>query len=98
MKQMMEQAGNSHLLNVHSYPDAGHLIEPPYSPHVRFSNFLLVGTRKKGKPSLWVSIGVLGLEDAAISVVVSAELWISRALLCFDSHFINVLFTLDVTD
>ncbi|XP_029008250.1 acyl-coenzyme A thioesterase 3-like [Betta splendens] len=39
MKQMMEQAGNSHLLTVLSYPNAGHLIEPPYSPHTRSSNF-----------------------------------------------------------
>uniref|UniRef100_A0A672FTZ0 Acyl-CoA thioesterase 19 n=1 Tax=Salarias fasciatus TaxID=181472 RepID=A0A672FTZ0_SALFA len=35
MKEMMERAGNSHLLTVLSYPDTGHLIEPPYTPHVR---------------------------------------------------------------
>ncbi|XP_072529491.1 peroxisomal succinyl-coenzyme A thioesterase-like [Salminus brasiliensis] len=45
MKQMMEQAGNSHLLTILSYPQAGHLIEPPYSPHTRASNFML--TEKK---------------------------------------------------
>uniref|UniRef100_A0A672F9P0 Acyl-CoA thioesterase 19 n=1 Tax=Salarias fasciatus TaxID=181472 RepID=A0A672F9P0_SALFA len=39
MKEMMERAGNSHLLTVLSYPDTGHLIEPPYTPHVRASNF-----------------------------------------------------------
>uniref|UniRef100_A0A672F8I6 Acyl-CoA thioesterase 19 n=1 Tax=Salarias fasciatus TaxID=181472 RepID=A0A672F8I6_SALFA len=39
MKEMMERAGNSHLLTVLSYPEAGHLIEPPYTPHVRFSKF-----------------------------------------------------------
>uniref|UniRef100_A0A673B557 Acyl-CoA thioesterase 19 n=1 Tax=Sphaeramia orbicularis TaxID=375764 RepID=A0A673B557_9TELE len=33
--EMMEQAGNSHLLTLRSYPNAGHLIEPPYSPHTR---------------------------------------------------------------
>ncbi|XP_076153332.1 peroxisomal succinyl-coenzyme A thioesterase-like [Alosa pseudoharengus] len=40
IEQMMERAGNRHLLTVLSYPDAGHLIEPPYTPHVRFSNFI----------------------------------------------------------
>ncbi|XP_054631632.1 peroxisomal succinyl-coenzyme A thioesterase-like isoform X2 [Dunckerocampus dactyliophorus] len=39
MKEMMERAGNSHLLTVVSYPHAGHLIEPPYSPHTRASFF-----------------------------------------------------------
>ncbi|XP_070763326.1 peroxisomal succinyl-coenzyme A thioesterase-like [Enoplosus armatus] len=37
IKEMMERAGNSHLLTILSYPNAGHLIEPPYSPHVRAS-------------------------------------------------------------
>ncbi|XP_063073327.1 acyl-coenzyme A thioesterase 5-like [Engraulis encrasicolus] len=40
IQQMMDLAGNGHLLTVLSYPDAGHLIEPPYTPHVRFSNFI----------------------------------------------------------
>ncbi|XP_029910124.1 peroxisomal succinyl-coenzyme A thioesterase-like [Myripristis murdjan] len=39
MRQMMERAGNSHLLTVLSYPGTGHLIEPPYSPHCRASKF-----------------------------------------------------------
>ncbi|KAM9807677.1 acyl-coenzyme A thioesterase 1-like [Neosynchiropus ocellatus] len=39
MKDMMERAGNSHLLSIHSYPNAGHLIEPPYSPLTRVSVF-----------------------------------------------------------
>ncbi|KAI4872122.1 hypothetical protein NFI96_031072 [Prochilodus magdalenae] len=47
IKQMMEKAGNSHLLTILSYPETGHLIEPPYSPHVRASNFMLVNTRMK---------------------------------------------------
>uniref|UniRef100_A0A3P8TT41 Acyl-CoA thioesterase 19 n=1 Tax=Amphiprion percula TaxID=161767 RepID=A0A3P8TT41_AMPPE len=42
MKEMMERAGNSHLLTVLSYPNAGHLIEPPYTPHVRISMFRTV--------------------------------------------------------
>ncbi|XP_076590058.1 peroxisomal succinyl-coenzyme A thioesterase-like [Chaetodon auriga] len=40
MKDMMERAGNSHLLTVLLYPKAGHLIEPPYSPHARASTFV----------------------------------------------------------
>ncbi|XP_076120682.1 acyl-CoA thioesterase 19 [Alosa pseudoharengus] len=47
MKQMMERAGNSHLLTVASYPGTGHLIEPPYSPHVRSSNFMVAQSRTK---------------------------------------------------
>ncbi|XP_062373498.1 acyl-coenzyme A thioesterase 5-like isoform X2 [Sardina pilchardus] len=47
IEQMMERAGNRHLLTVLSYPEAGHLIEPPYTPHVRFSNFVTQHTREK---------------------------------------------------
>ncbi|KAF0040309.1 hypothetical protein F2P81_006207 [Scophthalmus maximus] len=47
MKEMMERAGNSHLLTVLSYPNAGHLIEPPYTPHARASNFIPINTRQK---------------------------------------------------
>ncbi|KAA0724246.1 Acyl-coenzyme A thioesterase 4 [Triplophysa tibetana] len=47
MKKMMEKAGNSHLLTLLSYPGAGHLIEPPYSPHVRFSEFKLLEAKTK---------------------------------------------------
>ncbi|XP_073327583.1 acyl-coenzyme A thioesterase 5-like [Pagrus major] len=52
MKEMMERAGNSHLLTVLSYPDAGHLIEPPYTPHARASLFRSMGTREK-MMALW---------------------------------------------
>nr|XP_023694720.1 acyl-coenzyme A thioesterase 4-like isoform X1 [Paramormyrops kingsleyae] len=45
MQKMMEEAGNSHLLTILSYPGAGHLIEPPYSPHIRASNFVLRGDK-----------------------------------------------------
>ncbi|KAI5607006.1 peroxisomal acyl-CoA thioesterase 2b like 3 [Silurus asotus] len=44
---MMEHAGNSRLLTVLSYPGTGHLIEPPYSPHCRASNFMLAESRTK---------------------------------------------------
>ncbi|XP_013855157.1 acyl-coenzyme A thioesterase 4 [Austrofundulus limnaeus] len=47
MKEMMERAGNSHLLTLLFYPNAGHLIEPPYSPHARASLFKGLGTGQK---------------------------------------------------
>ncbi|KAI7792022.1 hypothetical protein IRJ41_020240, partial [Triplophysa rosa] len=46
MKEMMTKAGNLHLLEVQTYPGAGHLIEPPYTPHFRASNFISQGTEK----------------------------------------------------
>ncbi|KAF3843888.1 hypothetical protein F7725_015936 [Dissostichus mawsoni] len=42
MREMMERAGNSHLLTVLSYKNAGHLIEPPFTPFVRASTFRTV--------------------------------------------------------
>uniref|UniRef100_A0A8C5F7J9 Acyl-coenzyme A thioesterase 4-like n=1 Tax=Gadus morhua TaxID=8049 RepID=A0A8C5F7J9_GADMO len=50
MKEMMEMSGNGHLLTVLSYPDTGHLIEPPYSPHCRSSNFINAESREKYPP------------------------------------------------
>ncbi|KAM7003214.1 LOW QUALITY PROTEIN: peroxisomal succinyl-coenzyme A thioesterase-like [Tautogolabrus adspersus] len=47
IKEMMERAGNSHLLTVLSYPNTGHLIEPPYTPHVRATTFVTVDSRQK---------------------------------------------------
>uniref|UniRef100_UPI003F66FF11 acyl-CoA thioesterase 14 isoform 2 n=1 Tax=Danio rerio TaxID=7955 RepID=UPI003F66FF11 len=47
IEMIMEKAGNRHLLTVLTYPDAGHLIEPPYTPHFRASNFILYDTKKK---------------------------------------------------
>uniref|UniRef100_A0A8C8CBL9 Acyl-coenzyme A thioesterase 4-like n=1 Tax=Oncorhynchus tshawytscha TaxID=74940 RepID=A0A8C8CBL9_ONCTS len=47
MTQMMRAAGNEHLLTILQYPDAGHLIEPPYTPHFRASNFIQPQTRQK---------------------------------------------------
>ncbi|KAG8012403.1 Acyl-coenzyme A thioesterase 4 [Nibea albiflora] len=52
MKEMMENAGNSHLLTVLSYPNAGHLIEPPYTPHTRVTSFLSV-TSLEQVMALW---------------------------------------------
>ncbi|KAG1953515.1 acyl-coenzyme A thioesterase 1-like isoform X2 [Pimephales promelas] len=47
IEMMMEKAGNRHLLTVLTYPDAGHLIEPPYSPHFRATNFIRQQTSGK---------------------------------------------------
>ncbi|XP_035383770.1 peroxisomal succinyl-coenzyme A thioesterase-like isoform X1 [Electrophorus electricus] len=41
IQHIMEKAGNHHLLQVLIYPGAGHLIEPPYSPHHRATNFIV---------------------------------------------------------
>lgn len=43
-----DDAGNEHLLTILQYPDAGHLIEPPYTPHFRASNFIVPQTQQKG--------------------------------------------------
>nr|XP_019935135.1 PREDICTED: acyl-coenzyme A thioesterase 4-like isoform X2 [Paralichthys olivaceus] len=47
IKEMMERAGNSHLLTVLSYPNTGHLIEPPYTAHARASNFISASSGEK---------------------------------------------------
>ncbi|XP_035013170.1 peroxisomal succinyl-coenzyme A thioesterase [Hippoglossus stenolepis] len=52
IQEMMEGAGNSHLLTVLSYPNTGHLIEPPFTPHTRASNFKSVSSRHK-LTALW---------------------------------------------
>ncbi|XP_074489667.1 peroxisomal succinyl-coenzyme A thioesterase-like isoform X2 [Sebastes fasciatus] len=53
MKEMMKQAGNSHLLTVLSYPNAGHLIEPPFTPFARASTFTTVGPSSQTVVVLW---------------------------------------------
>ncbi|KAM3858938.1 acyl-coenzyme A thioesterase 3-like [Diretmus argenteus] len=45
--KMMRAAGNEHLLNTLTYPNAGHLIEPPYKPHCRASHYIQWNTRTK---------------------------------------------------
>ncbi|XP_042258409.1 peroxisomal succinyl-coenzyme A thioesterase-like isoform X1 [Thunnus maccoyii] len=45
--QMMHAAGNDHLLTRVHYPDTGHLIEPPYSPHFRATKYLVDTTKAK---------------------------------------------------
>ncbi|XP_071357761.1 bile acid-CoA:amino acid N-acyltransferase-like isoform X2 [Trachinotus anak] len=43
----MRAAGKDHLLTRLEYPDAGHLIEPPFSPHFRATNFIESITKEK---------------------------------------------------
>ncbi|XP_045928585.1 peroxisomal succinyl-coenzyme A thioesterase-like isoform X1 [Micropterus dolomieu] len=45
--QMMQAAGKEHLLTRVQYPNTGHLIEPPYSPHFRASTFFIHHTKQK---------------------------------------------------
>ncbi|XP_067437482.1 peroxisomal succinyl-coenzyme A thioesterase-like [Thunnus thynnus] len=45
--QMMHTAGKDHLLTRLHYPDTGHVIEPPYSPHFRATNFIIESTKAK---------------------------------------------------
>ncbi|CAL8386321.1 peroxisomal succinyl-coenzyme A thioesterase isoform X1 [Gadus morhua] len=44
---MMSVAGNKHLLTTLTYPKAGHLIEPPFTPHIRASNFIVQHSKEK---------------------------------------------------
>ncbi|MCJ8743228.1 hypothetical protein PDJAM_G00091250 [Pangasius djambal] len=46
MERITEKAGNRHLLKILIYPGAGHLIEPPYTPHHRATNFMVAGKEK----------------------------------------------------
>ncbi|KAM9772561.1 peroxisomal succinyl-coenzyme A thioesterase-like isoform 1-T1 [Syngnathus typhle] len=43
MAQMMRSVEKEHLLTRLEYSDTGHLIEPPYSPHFRATNFMWKG-------------------------------------------------------
>ncbi|KAI3366612.1 hypothetical protein L3Q82_009292, partial [Scortum barcoo] len=52
MARMMQAAGKEHLLTIVQYPDTGHLIEPPYSPHTRASRFVMDDTKGKGEKKM----------------------------------------------
>ncbi|XP_078275514.1 bile acid-CoA:amino acid N-acyltransferase-like [Rhinoraja longicauda] len=52
LRKMMKAAGNNHLLTTISYPQTGHLIEPPYSPHFRISK-LKINSLNKTVRVLW---------------------------------------------
>ncbi|XP_034390282.1 peroxisomal succinyl-coenzyme A thioesterase-like [Cyclopterus lumpus] len=53
MKEMMQRAGNEHLLTVLSYPNAGHLIEPPFTPSARASAFKTISNTPQTVMVLW---------------------------------------------
>ncbi|KAK2859102.1 hypothetical protein Q5P01_003722 [Channa striata] len=50
--QIMRAAGKEHLLTRLEYPDTGHLIEPPFSPHFRATKFIM-NSRKEKAILLW---------------------------------------------
>ncbi|XP_073327584.1 peroxisomal succinyl-coenzyme A thioesterase-like isoform X1 [Pagrus major] len=52
MKEMMERAGNNHLLTILSYPNTGHMIEPPYMPYARSGTYRTLDTHERVKV-LW---------------------------------------------
>ncbi|XP_056116418.1 acyl-coenzyme A thioesterase 5-like [Rhinichthys klamathensis goyatoka] len=84
MEMMMEKAGNRHLLTVLTYPDAGHLIEPPYSPHFRATNFMLQQMKEK-IVMLWggqTKPHAYAQEDAWNKILAFL-----RQHLCFSSNF-----------
>uniref|UniRef100_A0A7N6A6J1 Acyl-CoA thioesterase 16 n=1 Tax=Anabas testudineus TaxID=64144 RepID=A0A7N6A6J1_ANATE len=47
MAQMIRAAGKEHLLTIVDYPDSGHLIEPPFSPHFRATKFIVNSSTEK---------------------------------------------------
>ncbi|XP_060886411.1 bile acid-CoA:amino acid N-acyltransferase-like [Labrus mixtus] len=51
--QMMRSGGNLHLLSTLTYPNTGHLIEPPYSPHFRATKFITPTATKEKVIVLW---------------------------------------------
>ncbi|XP_012733730.2 peroxisomal succinyl-coenzyme A thioesterase [Fundulus heteroclitus] len=47
MAQVVGAAGKAHLLYRLDYPNTGHQIEPPFSPHFRATNLAIDGTKDK---------------------------------------------------
>uniref|UniRef100_A0A8C5HC28 Acyl-coenzyme A thioesterase 4-like n=1 Tax=Gouania willdenowi TaxID=441366 RepID=A0A8C5HC28_GOUWI len=45
--ETLRAVGKDHLLTRADYPDAGHLIEPPFTPHFRATNFIRGSTMEK---------------------------------------------------
>ncbi|GCC30105.1 hypothetical protein chiPu_0008551 [Chiloscyllium punctatum] len=52
IQKVLKAAGKEHLLTTLAYPQTGHLIEPPYSPHFRKSKFK-VPSSDKAVTVLW---------------------------------------------
>ncbi|KAM9328191.1 peroxisomal succinyl-coenzyme A thioesterase-like isoform 2-T2 [Pholidichthys leucotaenia] len=44
---VMSAEGKEHLLSKLEYPGTGHLIEPPFSPHFRATNFIMHSNKQK---------------------------------------------------
>ncbi|XP_072922957.1 acyl-coenzyme A thioesterase 5-like isoform X3 [Hemitrygon akajei] len=72
IQDLMKAAGNDHLLTTVVYPQTGHLIEPPYSPHFRTTRFKINSINKidvmgrNNKTSFRCSGGLLE-KDSGIS-------------------------------
>uniref|UniRef100_A0A3P9QDB5 Acyl-coenzyme A thioesterase 1-like n=1 Tax=Poecilia reticulata TaxID=8081 RepID=A0A3P9QDB5_POERE len=47
ISKTMDAAGKGHLLTRLDYPDTGHLIEPPFSPHCVAGNFMVYSSNEK---------------------------------------------------
>uniref|UniRef100_A0A3P9CHU4 Acyl-coenzyme A thioesterase 4 n=1 Tax=Maylandia zebra TaxID=106582 RepID=A0A3P9CHU4_9CICH len=47
--RLLREGGKEHLLSRLAYPGAGHLIEPPFSPHFRATKFIILNSKKKGQ-------------------------------------------------
>ncbi|XP_035763865.1 uncharacterized protein LOC118454194 [Neolamprologus brichardi] len=45
--RLLREGGKEHLLSRLAYPGAGHLIEPPFSPHFRATKFILLNSKEK---------------------------------------------------
>ncbi|XP_026001974.1 acyl-coenzyme A thioesterase 4-like isoform X2 [Astatotilapia calliptera] len=45
--RLLREGGKEHLLSRLAYPGAGHLIEPPFSPHFRATKFIILNSKKK---------------------------------------------------
>ncbi|XP_039457492.1 peroxisomal succinyl-coenzyme A thioesterase-like [Oreochromis aureus] len=45
--RLLREGGKEHLLSRLAYPGAGHLIEPPFSPHFRATKFIILNSKEK---------------------------------------------------
>lgn len=85
IEMMMEKAGNRHLLTVLTYPDAGHLIEPPYSPHFRATNFMLQEMKEKSKQKCQIGSTYLELYFKCV-ICLNIDLNVSCCYCCCSCH------------
>lgn len=63
IEESLRAAGKTHLFTRLSYPGAGHLIEPPYSPHRRSSMWSIKPRKRESYFTRLVSEGLLLYEE-----------------------------------